>query len=111
MVYVQDILIILQKKKDRECVIRKSKKLTSEEKDKWLQIVCNEFMSSEESEGDDSLIVHSLPWRSKLVTSMFEKIDQNIIQSRSSRSKRQKKARKEGPPSSRSCPPAWAIQN
>ena len=68
-------------------------------------------MSSEESQ-DDDLLVHSLPWRSKLVDSMFQKIDEKIALNRSSRSKRQKKARKTGQPSSRPCPsnaPEWAV--
>ena len=67
-------------------------------------------MSSEESQDDD--LVHSLPWRSKLVDSMFQKIDEKIALNRSSRSKWQKNSRKTGQPSSCPCPsnaPEWAV--
>lgn len=67
-------------------------------------------MSSEESQDDD--LVHSLPWRSKLVDSMFQKIDEKIALNCSSRSKQQKKAQKTGRPSSRPFPsnaPEWAV--
>lgn len=106
---------IVRKRKDRESAIRKSTKLSQEQKDKWLKIVCNnEFMSSEESEEDD-IVIHSVPWRAKLVNSMFQKIDQRISHSRSSRSRCQKKSRKVGRPSTRPCPsddtiPSWAIE-
>ena len=92
-------------------MIQKSKKLSPEQKEKWLQVISNDFMSSEESQEDD-LVIHSIPWRSKLVDSMFQKIDQKIAVNRSSRSKRQKKTRKLGQSSSHPCPdtaPEWAV--
>ena len=82
----------LQRKKDRESVIQKSKKLSLEQEDKLLHIIFNDFMSSEESQ--DDVVVCSLPWRSKLVDFMFQKIDENIALNHSSRSKRQKKTPK-----------------
>ena len=48
--------------------------MTNAQQEKWLKVVTTELMSSEESEGDD-IVVHPLPWRSKYVTNMFEKID------------------------------------
>ena len=58
-------------------MIQKSKKLSPEQKERWLQVISNDFMSSEESQEDD-LVIHSIPWRSKLVDSKFQKIDQKI---------------------------------
>ena len=41
-------------------MIKKSKKLSPEQKGKWLQVISNDFMSSEESQEDD-LVIHSIP--------------------------------------------------
>ena len=103
----------LQKKKDRESVIQKSKKPSLKQKDKFLHIIFNDFMSSEESQ-DHDLDIHSLPWRSKLVDFMFQKINENITLNHSSRSKRQKKTRKTSQPPSHPCPSStqeWAVGN
>lgn len=51
--------------------------MTNAQQEKWLKVVTTELMSSEESEGDD-IVVHPLPWRSKYVTNMFEKIDLTV---------------------------------
>ena len=51
-----------------------SKKLKDESKEKWLKFVTNDFMSSEESEGDDTYVVRFLPWRAPSVSQMFERL-------------------------------------
>ena len=87
--------------------------MTSAQRDKWLKVMTTELMSSEESE-DDSIVVRPLPWRSKYVTNMFEKIDGYCSRKKSSQAKRQMKARKIGETSSRPKPfnleiPDWAL--
>ena len=87
--------------------------MTNAQQEKWLKVVNTELMSSEESEGDD-IVVHPLPWRSKYVTNMFEKIDAYCIRKKSSQARRQTKFRKIGSPSSRPQPndqgiPDWAL--
>ena len=74
-----------------------------------------DFLSSEESDGED-ITVHPIPWRSKIVNSMFQKIDKRVMQNRSGQAKRQKKLRKTGSSSLRLCPqsdavPAWALDH
>ena len=104
------------KKKERESIVLKSTKFSKEQKEKWLQVIRNkDFLSSEESDGED-ITVHPIPWRSKIVNSMFQKIDKRVMQNRSGQAKRQKKLRKTGSSSLRLCPqsdavPAWALNH
>ena len=49
-------------------------KLTEEQRTKWLAIVKSELISSEESDEDDAIVVHPLPWRSEYVDTMFQKL-------------------------------------
>ena len=90
----------------------KSKKLTDEKKSKWMKIVTNDFMSSEESDGEN-LTVHPLPWRSDYVNRMFERIDVYCKAHRSAQANRQSKNRVEGSCSKRSPPegdyPEWSL--
>ena len=70
-------------------------------------------MSPEESD-DDSIVVHPLPWCSKYVINMFEKMDGYCCRRKSSQAKRQMKARTTGGSSVRPPPhtpdiPDWAI--
>ena len=105
----------MQKKNDRQSMIRKSTKLSEEQKETWLKVVSNnDFMSSEESDGDN-ILIHSIPWRAKLVNTVFKKIDELNQKSRSSQSRRQTKTRKVGSCSVRPLPedatiPSWAVQ-
>ena len=85
----------------------------SEAREKWLKVMTAELMSSEESDGD-TIVVHPLPWHSKYVTNMFEKIDGYCCRKKSSQAKRQMKARTSGRSSVRPQPhapeiPDWAI--
>jgi aspartate carbamoyltransferase catalytic subunit len=52
-----------------ETAILKNGRLNEEQKAKWLKGMDNVYMSSEESGGEDTIIVHPLPWRTKYVTS------------------------------------------
>ena len=74
----------------------------------------NELISSEGSDGDDSVMVHPLPWLSKYVSTMFEKIDQFNGRFKSPQAKRQMKPRRIGTPPLRPRPPQeilpdWAV--
>jgi len=69
------ISLFLSERKECSSAIMKNSKFNEQQKDKWLSIITNDMMSSEESGPDDSIIVHPLPWRSQHVDNMFEKVD------------------------------------
>lgn len=92
-------------------------KLTQQQKNKWLAVIANDIMSSEESgPDDDSILVHSLPWRTQYVTKMFGKIDQYTRSKKSPQALRQMKKRVIGATSNRPRPvpiekfPEWAVE-
>ena len=92
----------------------RNKRLTEEQKDKWLSVITNEFMSSEESGPDDEIYVNPIPWRSDYVTRMFAAIDKYVQDKKSPQAKRQMKKRCVGLASERSMPidvPHWAIND
>ena len=82
----------------------KNKKLNDDQKVKWLTVMKNEYMSSEESGPEDTIIVHPLPWRTAYVNKMFEKIDAYVGAKKSSQAKRQMKKRVVGDLSTRPVP-------
>lgn len=85
----------MQKRKERESAIYKSKKLTENQKKKWLKVVTNDYMTSKESDEDntDRVVVHPLPWRSDVVDRMFDKIRSHLSANKSLQAKRQMKER------------------
>ena len=92
----------------------KNQKLTDEARQKWLKLMINEVMSSEESGDEDIMILHPLPWRSDYVTKMFQNIDKYCQVRKSAQASRQTKKRKTGQPSSRLPPsdlPPWEIDD
>lgn len=109
------LIYITQKRKERDSAVLKNSKLTEDQKKKWLTVMTNDFMSSEESGEDDSMIVHPLPWRSEYVNKMFKRIDAFCGNKKSPQAKRQMKPRKYGMASSRPQPVVdeavlrWAI--
>lgn len=109
------ILSTLQKRKEREAAILKNSRLTEDQKKKWLAVMTNNFMSSEESWTEDSIVVHPLPWRTEYVNKMFRKIDAYCESKKSPQAKRQTKRREYGMASSRPEPdinedlPRWAV--
>ncbi len=114
VVSCQSYSVSLQKRIQRETAIRKNTKLTEEQRSKWMKVMRNDFMSSEESDSDDTIAVRPLPWRSRYVTLMFQMIDKFQAAKQSPQSRRQTKPRKEGPPSTRAFPrsgdiPDWAA--
>ena len=96
----------------------KNPKVTKEKRDKWVQVMQNVLMSSEESCDDgDTIIVHPLPWRSECVTRMFHGIDKYLLEKKSPQAKRQQVHRIEGVLSTRTAPdnsnghiPGWALK-
>ena len=91
----------------------KNQKLTEEARQKWLKVMVNEMMSSEESGNDDKVIVHSLPWRTDYVNKMFRNIDSYSKARKSAQAKRQMKEREYAEQSTRAAPcgmPTWAIK-
>ena len=91
----------------------KNSKLNKEQKEKWLSVISNDTMSSEESGPEDVIIVHSLPWRSQYVNKMFAKIDRYIHCKKSPQALRQMKDRSDGSQSKRPVPrdkfPQWVF--
>ena len=61
---------LFKKRKERSSAIMKNSKLNKEQKEKWLSVISNDTMSSEESGPEDVITVHSLPWRSQYVNKM-----------------------------------------
>lgn len=93
------IFLFSQKRRDRESAVLRNKKLSEEQKTKWLKVMKIEMMSSEESEMDDDnrdelLKIRSLPWRSSEVNRMFSKIDAYNLAGKSPASRRQMKRKK-----------------
>lgn len=74
----------------------------------------NDFMSSDDSgSDDDTYVVRPIPWRTKYVNTMFDRIDKYNAAKKSSQARRQMKSRVIGAPSSRPIPtgdvPEWAV--
>ena len=86
---------------------------------KWSKVLKMEYISSEESDGEDSIdsgiVIKPLSWRSKRLNSMFDHLDQQVSSTRSSQALRQTKKRViSDVPSTRMVPrniPKWAIAN
>ena len=88
--------------------------MVEESKQKWLAVMVNDLMSSEESGEDDTVTVHPLPWRSEYVNKMFQNTDKYSKLRKSPQASRQTKKRITGSPSVRPSPsksdiPAWAL--
>lgn len=84
----------------------------TEEQKKWLAVISNDFMSSEESE-EETIVVHPLPWRSDYMNQMFKRVDEYVNSKKSPQARRQMKERVVGSPSPRPCvdeAPRWAIR-
>lgn len=74
----------------------------------------NDYMSSEESGEDDTIIIHRPQWRSDYVTAMFDRIDTYRTKTKSPQAIRQMKKRTIGPDSNHTQPcaaPSWAVHN
>ena len=87
-----------------------------EQRKKWIDILKADFMSSEESDvdnGDEVLVVRSLPWRTSQVNQLFQRLDDMRLLEKKPLALRQTKRRVVGAPSNRPIPcgnvPAWAI--
>ena len=91
----------------------KNPKLPEEARQKWLKVMVNEMMSSEESGDDDKVLVHPIPWRTEYVNKMFRSIDNYCKARKSAQAKRQMKEREYAGQSCRVAPsgmPSWATQ-
>ena len=91
----------------------KNTKLTEEQCLKWLGVITNNYISSKESDSDDTITLHQPEWRSDYVTKMFERIDAYTANLKSPHSRRQTKRRTVGAHLRRPQPgdaPAWAIK-
>ena len=74
------------------------------DKEKWKKVLQINFMSSEESEDEDVIEVHPIPWRSERVTTFLHSLDDKARDKKSPQARRQMKTRREGAPSSRPQP-------
>ena len=89
-------------------------KLTEAARQKWLNVMTNDMMSSEESGEEGTLVIHRPRWRSEYVLSMFGKIDDYCRARKSPQARRQMKNRSVvGVESSHPAPvgaPTWALK-
>ncbi len=107
------LLSCISKRKERQSAIQRNGKLSTEGKAKWMKVMRNDVMSSEESGDDGKNIIRPLKWRSEYVDKMFDKIDQYYGAHKSPQALRQTKERVIGEPSDRCQPqdlPDWAIK-
>ncbi len=63
----------------------------------------DDFMSTEDSDHDDTFLVHPLKWRSLKVNDFFARLDVTTQSRRSSQSHKMRNQRKTGEPSERPC--------
>ena len=73
------------------CSYSSGYKLSQEIKEKWLRVVTNKFMSSEESDGED-IVIHPLPWHSARVDDVLSKVDAYLLKQKSAQAQRQMKS-------------------
>ena len=71
---------------------------------KWMSVMVNDFMSSEESCEEDMFVIRPLPWRSFKVNEFFGRLDMTSQTLRSCQSQKMRKKRDSGEPSERPCP-------
>ena len=74
------------------------------QKAKWLKVMGNVYMSSDENGGEDTIIVHPLPWRTEYVNQMFQRIDAYCSSRKSPQARRQTRKRSMGSSSTRPKP-------
>ena len=89
-----------------------NRKVGPDLREKYLEVITSEMMSSEESCSDDEIVVHSLTWRSKEVTQLFHSMDKWNLERMSPQARRQRKKRRSGMPSPRLAPldcPEWTV--
>ena len=85
-------------------------------KEKWIQIMKPEMMSSEESE-EEAIVVRPLTYRSPKVNRFLKMVDESITEHKTPQAKRQRKNRTTSDtPSLHSCPsetsiPKWAFSS
>ena len=72
----------------------KRSSLPKRQKEKWSKVMIADMMSSEESdEGDETIVVKPLQWRSSRVTEFFKNIDVLGTERKNSQALRQRKPR------------------
>ena len=75
-------LVTLWKLEERSASLNKVKLADAKDREKWEKVMNLEFISSEDSgldDGDEVLIVRSLPWRSTRVDHMFNDLDKKSL--------------------------------
>ena len=112
MLYIIIMLLIIaslfylnQKCKERVKALKRMIQTDDERLKKWMNVMVNDFMSSEEScEEDDTFVIRPLPWRSFKVNEFFGRLDTTSKTHRSSQSQKMRNGREPGEPSERPCP-------
>jgi len=74
------------------------------DKKKWEQVLQLDYVSSEDSDGENKLKVRPIPWLSERVREFKESLDKEKNISLNAQSKRQTKTKTIGPSSSRPKP-------
>lgn len=105
---------VLQKLNERRSALNKSN-MVEKYKEKWRKVMDHTFMSSEESGGEDIIVVKPLRWRAEKVTNFFHHLDDKITTSKSPQARRQRKARiistaeSDRPQPAKDEFPAWSL--
>ena len=88
----------------------KTTSLNDTQRELWKKILIKDFISSEESEGEDHqvMVVRPLSWRSKKVDRFFQRLDKKAGKNKSKQSKQQTLPRVTGENSSRVQPAGYA---
>ena len=71
-------------------------KLSASDKKKWAEIMDISYVSSEESEGENTIVVHPLPWLTEEVNSFKKSLDDARHAAMTPQAKRQLKTRVAG---------------
>ena len=122
-----------QKRLKRAKVLRNSTAISEEDKTRYMPLMTNEYMSSEESlsESDNEniqdsdnnsdaeearvrvLCIRPIPWRSRELNDLMSSLDRKVARRQTQRSVRMTMQRRTGPNSSRQAPlnaPPFALQ-
>jgi hypothetical protein len=84
----------MQKLQERLATFKKAT-LPDKEKEKWMKVFIPQMVSSEESDDsdEDTIVIKPLGWRTERVDSMFHSLDNEIEESKTTQSRRQRKNR------------------
>ena len=85
-----------QKLEERTASLSRAKFADAKDRERWENVLCPDMISCEDSgtdNGEEVLIVRTLPWRSSRMDHMFANLDKQSLSNKSPQSRRQMKRR------------------